>query len=122
MSVISLWGCLCFSLRFNSKTDIEEKIKEEIAFMKQAMKKDPDLDKLLKELANSEDLTKMLIRFYKGQLESAEEWKQQQSSIQKLQGLGTTQSLKILPLVEWYASREDHQSLHARHLSSRFRG
>jgi len=98
---------LYISFSSTSQISIDEKIKEEIAVMNEAKKKDLQLSKLLEELAKTEDLEKMLKRFYKGKQEAEEEWVRQQSSIQKLKGIGTTKSLVILPLVEWYASREN---------------
>lgn len=98
---------LCWSYSSASQASIEMKIKEEMAVMKEAEKKDPQLSKLLEELSKTEDLEKTLIRFYRGKKEAEEEWIEQQSLIQKIEGLDATKSLVILPLVEWYTSRED---------------
>jgi 7,8-dihydropterin-6-yl-methyl-4-(beta-D-ribofuranosyl)aminobenzene 5'-phosphate synthase len=86
---------------------MDEKVKEELAFMKEAKKKDPQLSKLLEELAKTEDLEKMTWRFFNGKKKAEEDWIAQQASIQKLDGIGTTKSLVILPLIEWYTSRDD---------------
>jgi 7,8-dihydropterin-6-yl-methyl-4-(beta-D-ribofuranosyl)aminobenzene 5'-phosphate synthase len=91
----------------SSQTSIDERVEEETAFMNEARKKDSQLSQLLKELAKTEDLEKMLRRFYRGKKEAEEDWIAQQVSIQKLEGMGATKSLVILPLVEWYANRED---------------
>lgn len=108
ISVISALLCYCGPTK-GEKT-ISNKVKEEIAYMKRAMKEDPQLAQLVKELEKLGDISEMLTQFYEGKLKREEEWKKQQSSIQKIDNIGTTRSLEILPLVEWYSSREDLKS------------
>ena len=108
ISVISALLCYCSPTK--SEKTINDKVKEEITYMKQAMKEDLQLAQLVNELEKLGDISEKLTQFYEGKLKREEEWKQQQSSIQKIDNIGTTRSLEILPLVEWYSSSEDLKS------------
>jgi len=100
-------GLLCYCGPSKGEKTIDDKVKEEIAYMKQAMKEDPELTQLVNEFEKLGDISEMLTQFYEGKLKEEDKWKQQQSSIQKIENLGATRSFEILPLVEWYAARED---------------
>lgn len=100
-------GLLCYCVPSKGEKTIDDKVKEEIAYMKQAMKEDPELTQLVNELEKLGDISEMLTQFYEGKLKEEDKWKQQQSSIQKIENLGATRSFEILPLVEWYTARED---------------
>ncbi len=47
----------------------------------------------------------LLIRFSRGKRKAEEYW--QRSSVRRITGLGTTKSLAILPLIDWYTSSEE---------------
>ena len=47
----------------------------------------------------------LLVDFYRGKKKAEKEW--QQFIPKKLTGLGTTKSLEILPLIDWYTDRDD---------------
>jgi 7,8-dihydropterin-6-yl-methyl-4-(beta-D-ribofuranosyl)aminobenzene 5'-phosphate synthase len=74
------------------------------------MREDPNLALLITELGGLDTINDMLARFNEGKKKAEEEWKQQQSSIKKIKDLGTTKSLEILPLIDWYTSRQDLKS------------
>jgi len=44
-------------------------------------------------------------RFRKGKIKAEDEW--QETSVEKIRDLGSTGSLEILPLIDWYTSRDD---------------
>jgi len=47
----------------------------------------------------------LMIRFKIGKQKAELQW--QQMTVQKIKNLGTTKSLEILPLIDWYTSRKD---------------
>jgi 7,8-dihydropterin-6-yl-methyl-4-(beta-D-ribofuranosyl)aminobenzene 5'-phosphate synthase len=47
----------------------------------------------------------LLVSYYRGRRRAEKEW--QQFIPQKMTGLGTTKSLAILPLIDWYTDRDD---------------
>ncbi len=47
----------------------------------------------------------LMIRFKMGKRKAELQW--QQLTVQKIRNLGTTKSLEILPLIDWYTSRKD---------------
>ncbi|MFX0062782.1 MAG: MBL fold metallo-hydrolase [Candidatus Hermodarchaeota archaeon] len=51
------------------------------------------------------ELAKELIHFKKGKQQAALEWNE--SRFQKLTNVGVTQTLEVLPLIDWYTSRDD---------------
>jgi 7,8-dihydropterin-6-yl-methyl-4-(beta-D-ribofuranosyl)aminobenzene 5'-phosphate synthase len=87
-------------------------IEAELTFLEKARSENPDLSILLsestlKEVTGTGDVREVLRRYLQGREESAKEWEKQQASTQKMVNLGETSSLEILPLVEFYASRQD---------------
>ena len=91
----------------DGKKIMDTKIKDEIAFMKEVIKGDPQLALLIEELGKMGNLEDQLRDFYTGQQKAKEEWLEEQAAVKKVTDWGTTKSLVILPLVEWYSSRED---------------
>ncbi len=76
---------------------------EEALSIEQEIKKNPDLT-ILFDLFG--DPNEMLARFKKGKQKIEEEWQRKQSTIKKIQNLGTTKTLEILPLIDWHTSKE----------------
>ncbi|KPK35674.1 MAG: hypothetical protein AMJ65_17225 [Phycisphaerae bacterium SG8_4] len=64
-------------------------------------------ESILKEITGTGDIREVLRRYLQGREESTKEWEKQQASIQKMVNWGQTAYLEILPLVEFYASRQD---------------
>ncbi len=105
------WTCSYAEGQSASLAEIEA----ELTFLEKARSENPDLNILLsestlKEITGTGDVREVLRRYLQGREESAKEWEQQQASIQKMINLGETASLEILPLVEFYASRQDLQT------------
>lgn len=50
-------------------------------------------------------MTYLMIRFRKGKRKAELQW--QRSTVQKIRDLGTTKSLEMIPLIDWYTSRKD---------------
>lgn len=61
----------------------------------------------LKTMTGESDIRVVLQKFIQGREEVDKEWEQQQISIQKMDNMGETAFLEILPLQDFYASRED---------------
>ncbi|MFW9998181.1 MAG: MBL fold metallo-hydrolase [Candidatus Odinarchaeota archaeon] len=53
--------------------------------------------------------TGLVVRFYRGKQNAEEEWQSQQAMIRKIQDLGTTKTLEILPLIDWNTSDDQLQ-------------
>jgi len=51
--------------------------------------------------------TMVLIRFYMGKQKAEREWHNQQPKIRKITNLGTTNTLEIMPLIDWHVSHKD---------------
>ena len=90
----------------------QTEIEAELTFLEKARGENPDLDTLLsesilKEITGTGDIREVLRRYLQGREESTKEWEKQQASIQKMVNWGQTAYLEILPLVEFYASRQD---------------
>jgi len=103
-----VWTCSCTEEQSDSQTEIEA----ELTFLEKARVENPDLNILLsesnlREITGTGDVREVLRRYLQGREESAKEWEKQQESIQEMVNLGETSSLEILPLVEFYASRQD---------------
>lgn len=103
-----VWTCSCTEKQIASQAEIEA----ELTFLEKARGENPDLNILLsesnlREITGTGDVREVLRRYLQGREESAKEWEKQQESIQKMVNLGETASLEILPLVEFYASRQD---------------
>ncbi|MHC4579933.1 MAG: MBL fold metallo-hydrolase [Planctomycetota bacterium] len=103
-----VWTCSCTEEQSASQTEIEA----EVTFLEEARGENPDLNILLsesnlREITGTGDMREVLRRYLQGTEESAKEWEKQQASIQRMVNLGETASLEILPLVEFYASRQD---------------
>ena len=79
--------------------------------LEKARTENPDLvllnETTLKQLTGRGDVREVLGSFVQEKKEADKEWKQQQASIQKIANLGETAFLEILPLVDFYSSRED---------------
>ena len=103
-----VWTCSRTEEQSTSHTEIEA----EMTFLEKARGENPDLNVLLsesivREITGTGDIREVLRRYLQGREESAKEWEIQQASIQKMTNLGETTYLEILPLVEFYASRQD---------------
>jgi 7,8-dihydropterin-6-yl-methyl-4-(beta-D-ribofuranosyl)aminobenzene 5'-phosphate synthase len=103
-----VWTCSCTAEQRAYQTEIEA----ELTFLEKARAENPDLnvllsESILREVTGTSDVREVLRRYLQGREETAKEWEKQQASIQKMVNLGETASLEILPLVEFYASRQD---------------
>jgi len=103
-----VWACSCTESQNAYQTEIET----ELTFLEKARGENPDLNALLsesilREVTGTGNIREVLRRYLQGREESAKEWEIQQASIQKMTNLGETTYLEILPLVEFYASRQD---------------
>ena len=75
----------------------------QIAAMEQAIKDNSDLATLFSWFG---DPKRVLQRFNKGKEKAEKQWQEQQASIQKIKNMGTTQSLEIIPLIDWHTKNE----------------
>jgi 7,8-dihydropterin-6-yl-methyl-4-(beta-D-ribofuranosyl)aminobenzene 5'-phosphate synthase len=103
-----VWVCSCTEEQSVYQTEIETELK----FLEKARGENPDLnvllsESILREITGTGNVRKVLQRYLTGREESAKEWEKQQKSIQKMTNLGETAYLEILPLVEFYATRQD---------------
>ena len=76
---------------------------EEALSIEQEINKNPDLTILFDLFGDPNEL---LARFKKGKQKAEEEWQRKQSTIKKIQNLGTTKTLEILPLIDWHTSNK----------------
>ncbi len=108
-----LLSCIVWaSPRAEEQSSYQTEIEAELTFLEKARGENPDLNILLsesnlREITGTGDIREVLRRYLQGREESAKKWLKQQASIQKMVNLGETTSLEILPLVEFYASRQD---------------
>jgi 7,8-dihydropterin-6-yl-methyl-4-(beta-D-ribofuranosyl)aminobenzene 5'-phosphate synthase len=103
-----VWACSGTEEQSAPQTEIEA----ELAYLEKARGENPDLSILLsesnlREATGTGDVREVLRRYLQGREESAKEWEKEQASIQEMVNLGETAFLEILPLVEFYSSRED---------------
>ena len=82
---------------------VETKEDKQILLMEQAIEDDPALASLIRFFG---DPNALLARFNQGRKEENERWQQKQATIQKIDNLGTTKTLEILPLIDWYTRGE----------------
>lgn len=76
---------------------------KQIQLMEQAIKDDPALAALFSFFGDPHAL---LARFNEGKKKAEEQWQQKQSTMRKINNLGTTRTLEILPLIDWYTRDE----------------
>jgi len=81
----------------------EAKEDKQIQLMEQAIRNDPALAALFSFFG---DPNALLARFNEGKQKAEEQWQQKQSTIRKITNLGTTRTLEILPLIDWYTRDE----------------
>lgn len=72
---------------------------KQIQLMEQAIRDDPELAALFNFFG---DPYALLARFNEGKQKAEEQWQQKQSAIRKTKNLGTTKTLEIIPLIDWY--------------------
>lgn len=106
--LFSFWACSSTGEQDALQTEIEA----ELTCLEKARSENPDLDILLSEsnlrdITGTSDIREVLQRYLQGKEESVKDWEKQQASIQEKVDLGETTSLEILPLVDFYTSRED---------------
>jgi 7,8-dihydropterin-6-yl-methyl-4-(beta-D-ribofuranosyl)aminobenzene 5'-phosphate synthase len=103
-----VWACSCTEEQRAYQTEIVA----EMTLLDKARSENPDLnillsESILREITGTGDVREVLRRYLQGREESAKEWEKQQASITEMVNLGETAYLEILPLVEFYASRQD---------------
>ena len=82
---------------------VETEKSKQIKLMEQAIEADPALASLIRFFGDPHAL---LERFNKGRVKENERWQKKQANIQKIDNLGTTKTLEILPLIDWYKRDE----------------
>ncbi len=110
---VLLMSCLVWTCSYTEEQNAyQTEIEAELTVLEKARGENPDLNILLsesnlREITGTGNVREVLRRYLQGREESAKEWEKQQESIQEIVNLGETASLEILPLVEFYASRQD---------------
>jgi 7,8-dihydropterin-6-yl-methyl-4-(beta-D-ribofuranosyl)aminobenzene 5'-phosphate synthase len=76
---------------------------KQIQLMEQAINDDPALASIFRFFG---DPYALLTRYNEGKQRAAEQWQHEQSVMRKIRNLGTTRTLEILPLIDWYIRDE----------------
>ena len=72
---------------------------------KEAVKSNPELVKVFSIfMLSPDDLEQEIARFDSGKEDAEKKWLEQQANLKKIQNLGSTKSLEILPLIDWKTS------------------
>ncbi|MGD9031753.1 MAG: MBL fold metallo-hydrolase [Desulfobacteraceae bacterium] len=98
--ILALLGSL-FSFAHSQVRESNED--KQIQLMEQAIKEDPALASIFRFFGDPYEL---LARFNEGRRKAEEKWQKKQSTIRKIKNLGTTKTLEILPLIDWYTRDE----------------
>ena len=76
-----------------------------VAKAKEAVKNNPELIKVFRVfMLSPDDLEQEIARFDSGKEDAEKKWLAQQANLKKIQNLGSTKSLEILPLIDWKTS------------------
>ena len=69
---------------------------------KEAVEKNPELVRVFRLfMLGTNDLEQQIARFDSGKEDAEKEWLVQQANLKKIDDLGSTKSLEILPLIDW---------------------
>ncbi len=110
---VLLMSCLVWTCSYTEEQNAyQTEIEAELTVLEKARGENPDLnillsESILREITGTGSIREILGRYLQGREETAKEWEKQQASIQEMVNLGETAYLEILPLVEFYASRQD---------------
>ena len=100
--VIVLIG-LIITLNLQAAENIAKSESEQIKLYEKAIQENSELSTVTSWFGSPEYLVK---RYNTGKKEAESVWKKDQATIPKMKDLGTTQTLEILPLIDWYTSNE----------------
>jgi len=101
--ILILSGLIFGCAHLDTKKTSTLRENEEALSIEQEIKKNPDLTILFDLFGDPNEL---LARFKKGKQKAEEEWQRKQSTTKKIQNLGITKTLEILPLIDWHTSKE----------------
>ena len=74
---------------------------------KEAVEKNPELVRVFRLfMLGTNDLEQQIARFDSGKEDAEKEWLVQQANLKKMDDLGSTKSLEILPLIDWKTKNE----------------
>ena len=76
---------------------------EQIKLFEKAIQENSEIATITSWFGSPEDLVK---RYNAGKKEAESVWNKNQAAIQKVKELGTTQTLEVLPLIDWHTSNE----------------
>jgi 7,8-dihydropterin-6-yl-methyl-4-(beta-D-ribofuranosyl)aminobenzene 5'-phosphate synthase len=92
-----------FALNLQATETLTNSEREQVKLFEKAIQENSELASITSWFGSPEYLVK---RYNTGKKEAESVWNQNQATIQKIKDLGTTQTLEVLPLIDWYTSNE----------------
>lgn len=92
-----------FALNLQATENTTSSESEQIKLYEKAIQDNSEIATVTSWFGSPEYLVK---RYNTGKKEAESVWKKNQATVSKMKDLGTTQTLEILPLIDWYTSNE----------------
>lgn len=92
-----------FTLNLQATETLTNNEREQIKLFEKAIKENSEIATVTSWFGSPEDLVK---RYNAGKKEAESVWEKDQAAIQRIKDLGTTRTLKVLPLIDWHTSNE----------------
>lgn len=102
ISIILIWFFLSlFALNLHATESLTNNESEQKNLFEKAIKENQDLATITSWFGSSKYLVK---RYNEGKKNADDVWIKNQAAIQKIKDFGTTKTLEVLPLIDWYTA------------------